>query len=206
MARVKFIRDKEPNIIALNNNKQAIDGAIYIATDTGKMWMGLAAGTLLKIEGSSTVEIDTSLSDISVNPVQNKVIKAALDKKSDTTHTHNYAGSTTPGGAANTALALTGSFGTSTLPVYFLNGTPKACLYSLGATVPENAVFTDTTYTAGSGLSLSDTIFSIANKGVTNAHLADKAVTSSKLSDNIGTIEVSSIAPTDSHVKLWIKI
>lgn len=32
--------------------------------------------------------IDVVMSDISTNPVQNKVIKAALDKKSNTSHSH----------------------------------------------------------------------------------------------------------------------
>lgn len=59
MARVKFIRDEEPNIRSLETNGGAIDGALYIATDTGNMWMGtdkVLAGSgnnaLLKINQS----------------------------------------------------------------------------------------------------------------------------------------------------------
>lgn len=36
----------------------------------------------------------------------------------------------------------------------------NACTYSLDASVPSNAKFTDTTYSAGTGLSLSGTTFS----------------------------------------------
>lgn len=39
--------------------------------------------------------------------------------------------------------------------------------YTIGTRVPEGAKFTDTTYTAGTGLSLNGTSFSISNSGVT---------------------------------------
>lgn len=90
MARVKFIRDKEPNIKALNTTKTAIDGALYVATDTGTMWMGLSTGNLLQIKDNidTKMTIDSILSDTSTNPVQNKTIKAALDGKANSTHSH----------------------------------------------------------------------------------------------------------------------
>lgn len=43
-------------------------------------------------------DVDSILSSTSINPVQNKAVKSALDGKSNTNHTHNYAGSSTPGG------------------------------------------------------------------------------------------------------------
>ena len=49
MARVKFIRDKEPNIKALVSSKKVLDGALYVATDTGTMWMGTGSNSLLQI-------------------------------------------------------------------------------------------------------------------------------------------------------------
>lgn len=60
-------------------------------------------------------------------------------------HTHNYAGSASAGGSANSAVKLdTATAGSSTQPVYFSNGKPTACTYTLGKSVPSNAVFTDT--------------------------------------------------------------
>lgn len=50
MARVKFIRDEEPNIRSLETNGGVIDGALYVATDTGTMWMGTGTSTLLQIK------------------------------------------------------------------------------------------------------------------------------------------------------------
>ena len=49
-------------------------------------------------------------------------------------------------GNADTATALTSSAGSSTQPIYFSNGKPVACFYTLAKSVPSNAVFTDTTY------------------------------------------------------------
>lgn len=117
---------------------------------------------------------------------------------------------TAPGfnGNASTATALTTSAGSATQPVYFASGKPVACTYTLGKSVPSNAVFTDTntTYAAGTGLALSGTTFSIKASGVTATQLASGAATLAKLGSDVGTVAVQSAAPTDSHVKLWIKV
>lgn len=150
IARVKFIRDKEPNIKALTAGNKVLDGALYVATDTGTLWMGISSSSLIQIKdnintnttynltksgstitlrgsdgstfnvtdsntvygnattsaaglmsaadkakldgvatGSNHVTVDTALSADSTNPVQNKVIKSALDGKSNTGHTHD---------------------------------------------------------------------------------------------------------------------
>ena len=62
-------------------------------------------------------------------------------------HTHNYAGSGSAGGSANSAVKLdTATAGSATKPVYIIGGKPVACTHSLGKDVPANAVFTDHTY------------------------------------------------------------
>lgn len=149
IARVKFIRDKEPNIKALTAENKVLDGALYVATDTGTLWMGISSSSLIQIKdnintnttynltkngntitlrgsdgstfnvtdsntvygnatasaaglmsaadkakldgvaaGSNHVTVDAELSTTSTNPVQNKVIKSALDSKSNTGHKH----------------------------------------------------------------------------------------------------------------------
>ncbi len=62
-------------------------------------------------------------------------------------HTHNYAGSSSTGGPANSAVKLDSSAGSATQPVYFKDGKPTACTYTLGTSVPSGAKFTDTIYT-----------------------------------------------------------
>ena len=48
-------------------------------------------------------------------------------------HTHSYAGSTSVGGSANSAVKLTtDTAGSAKKPVYFSDGKPVACTYSLG--------------------------------------------------------------------------
>lgn len=76
-------------------------------------------------------------------------IEAALDKKSDKNHTHNYARSDEPGGAATSANKLTKDAGTENKPVYFKNGVPVALPYTIDKSVPADAKFTDTTYGTG---------------------------------------------------------
>lgn len=86
-----------------------------------------------------------------------------LNIETTTNHTHNYAGSASAGGSANSAVKLDSSAGSVTHPVYFSNGKPVATTYTLEASVPSGAKFTDTTYSAGTGLSLSGTTFNHSN-------------------------------------------
>ena len=58
-------------------------------------------------------------------------------------HTHLYAGSDSVGGAATSANKLNTDAGSDVTPIYFSNGIPVACTYSLNKTVPSNAIFTD---------------------------------------------------------------
>ena len=51
----------------------------------------------------SKVTVDNALSGTSANPVENRVVKAALDGKAPKSHNHYYAGSQEQGGAANSA-------------------------------------------------------------------------------------------------------
>ena len=60
-----------------------------------------ALNRISALETSSGVTVDDALFSDSTNPVQNKVIYAALKDKADSSHTHNYAGSYKPGGPAN---------------------------------------------------------------------------------------------------------
>lgn len=75
----------------------------------------------------------------------NNKIKTLLNGKANTSHTHPYAGSASAGGSATSAVKLdTSTAGSATQPVYFSGGKPVACTYTLGKSVPSNAVFTDT--------------------------------------------------------------
>lgn len=82
-----------------------------------------------------------------ISLVKDNVIAALGFTPANNNHTHNYAGSGSAGGSANSAVKLdTATAGSATKPVYISGGKPVACTYSLGKDVPANAVFTDHTY------------------------------------------------------------
>lgn len=73
-------------------------------------------------------------------------LETVVSGKASASHTHSYAGSSSAGGAATSANKLNTNAGSATRPVYFANGIPVACTYTISKSVPSNAVFTDTTY------------------------------------------------------------
>ena len=80
----------------------------------------------------------------SLSAAQGKALKKLVDGKASSGHTHNYAGSSSVGGAATSANKINTDAGSATQPVYFKGGIPKATTYTLGKSVPASAVFTDT--------------------------------------------------------------
>lgn len=93
--------------------------------------------------------LDISKSDLnshieSYNP--HNITASKIDAASSV-HTHPYAGSLSAGGSAISAVKLDSSAGSATNPIYFSDGKPAACTYTLGKSVPSDAKFTDTVYT-----------------------------------------------------------
>ena len=73
--KVKFRRGTSDEYAVAEKDSDTI----YFTTDDGKLYIGD------KEVSGSDVTIDDTLSDTSTNPVQNKVIKAAIDNKADKT-------------------------------------------------------------------------------------------------------------------------
>ena len=82
----------------------ALDAAI--GTKASQKEFDSHVATMANKTVSGHVKVDDALSVSSTNPVQNKAVKTALDEKSNTSHTHNYAGSSSAGGSANSAAKL----------------------------------------------------------------------------------------------------
>lgn len=97
--------------------------------------------------GANKIIIDTALSSTSTNPVQNKVLNTALSGKASTNHTHNYAGASSAGGAATTALNCTGNSATATKATQDSGGQQINTTYIKNLSVSENTI----TYTKGNG-------------------------------------------------------
>lgn len=58
MSLVKFVKGTEANITKLKSSSSVKEGALYVATDTGTMWLGTSATALLQIKDN----IDTKYS------------------------------------------------------------------------------------------------------------------------------------------------
>lgn len=88
-------------------------------------------------------------------------VKKAVGMFEPKAHTHNYAGSSSAGGAATSANKLNTDAGSATQPVFFQNGVPVKTTYTLGASVPSDAKFTDTVYTHPSHTAKSSGLYKI---------------------------------------------
>ena len=72
--KVKFLRGTSNEYAVVEKDSDTI----YFTTDDGKLYIGDK-----EVSGDGSITIDDTLSDTSENPVQNKVVKAELDKKAD---------------------------------------------------------------------------------------------------------------------------
>lgn len=70
-------------------------------------------------------------------------LQTTLDGKAATNHTHNYAGSSSAGGAANSANKLNTNAGSATQPIYFANGIPVAITGAIANSTTGNAASAD---------------------------------------------------------------
>ena len=93
--------------------------------------------------GGEALAVDATLK-VSGAAADAKATGDALAGKAAASHTHNYAGSSSAGGAANSANKLNTNAGSATQGVYFKDGVPVAMTYTLGKSVPADAKFTDT--------------------------------------------------------------
>ena len=111
----------------------------------------------------------------------------ALAGKAAASHTHNYAGSSSAGGAANSANKLNKNAGSATQGVYFKDGVPVAMTCTLGKSVPADAKFTDTNTWRGVQDNLTSTATDqslSANQGKVLKGLVDGKAASSHTHDD----------------------
>ena len=100
-----------------------------------------------EIDGINSI-INELVDNVSANTTSINSIEDALEGKSDDGHVHDYAGSSSAGGAATSANKLNTDGGDSTTPVYFSSGVPVACTAYADATV-KHAGTADSATTAG---------------------------------------------------------
>lgn len=127
----------------------------YLPTTGGTIALTSQIPTSLKNPNSLTISLNgTSQGAYDGSAAKTLNITASSIGAASSSHTHSYAGASTAGGAATSANKLNTDAGSFTQPVYFKDGVPTATTYSLNASVPSDAVFTDTDthYTCGLAL------------------------------------------------------
>ena len=181
-SNVTLTPDATNDKITIGITKTNVTDALGYTPPTTNTTYG-AAGTslgLVKSGGDVTISSGTiTVNDDSHNHVISNVdgLQDALDAKgsaSDVSNLKTLVGDTSVSSQITSALTSyepksnVTSKGSATQPVYFdSNGVAQPTTYTLGKSVPSNAVFTDTTYSAGTGLSLSNKIFSINSSVIT---------------------------------------
>ena len=131
-------------------------------------------------------KVDTTLK-VSGAAADAKATGDALAGKAAASHTPNYAGSSSAGGAANSANKLNKNAGSATQGVYFKDGVPVAMTYTLGKSVPADAKFTDTNTWRGVQDNLTSTATDqslSANQGKVLKGLVDGKAASSHTHDD----------------------
>jgi len=150
------------------DDKQVRQGFYTVVLDFGNVWTGGQRWLEIAIRpGNSTGSYTTLSPRVQLTPVP-------LAHQAFSVPWSGVTGFTI-------ASPLTGT-GTSGNPLRLINGTSAGQILKWNGTQWALANDNDTTYSAGAGLSLSGTTFSIATGGVTTGMLADGAVTSAKLS------------------------
>ena len=151
-------QEKIDGFIAAN----AIQYATFKTTDSNNVGMQTNDGMIISIPwtsssyGSQLAFDDSQAATIKVRGYSSgwSDWKTLLNSSNYTDYTVKKDGTGASGtwgigisGNAATATALTTSAGSATNPIYFSNGKPAACTYTLGKSVPSDAKFTDTVYT-----------------------------------------------------------
>lgn len=108
-------------------------------------------------------------------------------------HIHNYAGSSSAGGAANSANKLNTNAGSKTQPVYFANGVPVACTSLNGNATSADKLSTPRTIAVGTAVTSTATSFN----GTANITIPINSVKEKFLTWG-GQAIVGDIAPIDA--------
>ena len=102
---------------------------------------GITGDNIKYIAGYTT---GTNGAIANIKDISKDALRSWLGAMPPASHTHNYAGSSSAGGSANSAVKLDSSAGSSSQPIYFSGGKPVACGYTINTSVPSGAKFTDT--------------------------------------------------------------
>lgn len=136
---------------ALINSTAAAGGYVMLAkmnSTNGYFTQGIyQTKYLLQYTAKTVVDANTNNVSKSVTLLDESGNSVFPGTVTANTFSGSLSGKATSAGSADVATKLASSAGSATQPVYFSDGKPVACTYTLGKSVPSNAVFTDTVYT-----------------------------------------------------------
>lgn len=120
--------------------------AISEATENGKITLTVDGNkTTVPIHGLGSAAYTNSSAYSPAGHTHTKA-QVGLGNVDNTADANKSVKHATTADSASSAAALTSNAGSSTQPVYFSGGKPVACSYTLGKSVPADALFTDHTY------------------------------------------------------------
>lgn len=120
--------------------------AISESTENGKITLTVDGNkTTVPVHGLGSAAYTNSSAYSSAGHTHTKA-QVGLGNVDNTADANKSVKHATTAGSASSAAALTSNAGSSTQPVYFSGGKPVACSYTLGKSVPADALFTDHTY------------------------------------------------------------
>ena len=125
-----------------------------LTVDGAQTWASAAPVTIVVDQPWSANNYEVTISKGIITNVKTVTLASKLFDKADLGDVVNNIADTTVG-AAN-------------IPIYLSSGTFKPCTYELNKTVPSDAKFTDTTYTAGTGISISNGVIKCTVTGASN--------------------------------------
>ena len=138
-----LVSSSEANDTTTSDKKTSKEVYTSIASAASSLHNNQAYTNTITASDNATVSYANSAG--SANAVAWDKVTGKPSTFTPASHTHNYAGSGSAGGSANSAVKLdTATAGSATQPVYFTGGKPAACTYTLGCSVPSGAKFTDT--------------------------------------------------------------
>lgn len=149
-------------------------GTLSSLSTTAKSNLVAAINEVLSTAQSSIQEITTGTANGTIAVDGTNVAVKGLAAGA---YTSTYAASSSAGGAATSANKLNTDAGSVTNPVYFSNGIPVKTTYTLGASVPSGAKFTDTTYSTGTTTTAGLTKLYTATGSNTDGTMTQAAIT-----------------------------
>ena len=139
--------------------------------------------------------VANTVSDVSAGTTANK-INVTKNGSTSTITVDNVTSATTASKLGSTTI------GSTTTPIYLSNGTPTALNYTIEKSVPSNAVFTDTTYSAGNGINITGTTISTDTTIASKTDIGSANLTIKRNGASVGTFSANATSSVEVNISV----